>query len=125
MKKLLKKYFKEIKRNLPCYNKSMRKMLDDLKVSVNTFVSENDINDFNVVVAHFGTAQDIAREFTVGLDNSYIKSYKFKKRVTAIVVSILAAIMIAVSALIAYIIATSEDNQPTYYDETITQDKEE
>ena len=36
MQKQLKAYFKDIKKNLPCYNKVMHKMLDDLRLSVDT-----------------------------------------------------------------------------------------
>ena len=119
MKKQLKSYFKEIKKNLPCVNSTMRKMLDDLKVSVNTFVAENDISDFTAVVEHFGTAEDIAKEFAIGLDNSYVKSYKFKKRVIAIVVSILAVIMVAVIALALYIFIENEIHSPALSETTV------
>ena len=119
MKKQLKAYFKQIKKNLPCVNSTMRKMLDDLKVSVNTFVAENDISDFTAVVEHFGTAEDIAKEFAIGLDNSYVKSYKFKKRVIAIVVSILAVIMVAVIALALYIFIENEIHSPALSETTV------
>ena len=125
MKKQLKVYFKEIKKNLPCVNSTMRKMLDDLKASVNTFVVENNISDFNAVVEHFGSSEDIAKEFAMGLDNSYVKSYKFKRRVIAIVVSILAVIMVAVSALVVYIITSLENNTPVSEGTTIIYGDEE
>ena len=125
MKKQLKVYFKEIKKNLPCVNSTMRKMLDDLKASVNTFVVENNISDFNAVVEHFGSSEDIAKEFAMGLDNSYVKSYKFKSRVIAIVVSILAVIMVAVSALVVYIITSLENNTPVSEGTTIIYGDEE
>lgn len=124
MQKQLKVYFKSIKKNMPCYNKTIRKMLDDLKVSVDAFVEENGITDFALIEQHFGTAEDIAKEFAVGVDGAYITSYKFKKRVTAIVLSILAAIMVAVSALVIYIIADTQRNSPIDVDATITYDEE-
>lgn len=124
MKKQLKDYFKSIKKNLPCYNKTIRKMLDDLKVSVHAFVEENGITDFALIEQHFGTAEGVAKEFAVGIDGAYIKSYKFKKRVTAIVLSILAVIMVAVSALVIYIIADTQRNLPIDVDATITYDEE-
>lgn len=124
MQKQLKVYFKSIKKNLPCYNKTMRKMLDDLKVSVNAFIEENGITKINEIEKHFGKAEDIANEFAVGLDNACIKSYKFKRRVTAIVLSILAVIMVAVSALVIYIIVDGERNQPIYVDSNINYDEE-
>lgn len=119
MKKQLKSYFKEIKKNLPCYNKAMKTMLGDLKIAVDTYINDNNVSDFAKIVEHFGTAEDIAKEFAVGLDNSYIKSYKFKKRIIAIVVSILAVIMIAVSTLVIYIIVMAENNRPVSEGTTI------
>ena len=125
MKKQLKSYFKEIKKNLPCYNKTMKKMLGDLKEAVDAFVQENSITDFTQIEQHFGTAQDIAKEFTVGVDSAYIKSYKFKKRVTAIVLSVLATILVIVASLAIYIVISSEINTVSTEDTTITYEYEE
>ena len=119
MKKQLKVYFKEIKKNLPCYNKAMKTMLGDLKIAVDTYINDNNVSDFAKIVEHFGTAEDIAKEFAVGLDNSYIKSYKFKKRIIAIVVSVLAVIMVIASALMIYIIVSLENNTPVSEGTTI------
>lgn len=77
MKKQLKNYFKSIKKNLPCLNSAMRKMLDDLKLSVEFYIQENNVTDFSQIERHFGAAENVAKEFAVGIDNSYIKSYKF------------------------------------------------
>ncbi len=125
MKKQLKLYFKNIKRNLPCYNKAMRKMLDDLKSSVDTFTQENDVADFQIIEKHFGKADDIAKEFAAGIDNSYIKSYKFKKRVVAIALSILAAILVIVASTSIYIYIETEVNSPLLCEETITYEYKE
>lgn len=119
MKKQLKAYFKAIKKNLPCVNSTMKTMLGDLKTAVDTYINDNNVTDFEKIVEHFGTAEDIAKEFAVGLDNAYVKSYKFKKRVIAIVVSLLAVIMVAVSALVIYLIAMVEDNKPVSEGTTI------
>lgn len=120
MQKQLKAYFKSIKKNLPCYNKAMHKMLDDLKVSIDAFTIENDITDFAQIEQHFGTAESIAAEFTAGVDGAYIKSYKFKRRVTAIVLSILAAMLVIVASLSIYIVTENEIHTPVTHDNKIT-----
>ena len=120
MKRQLKAYFKEIKKNLPCVNSAMKTMLGDLKIAVDTYINDNNVTDFEKIVEHFGTAEDIAKEFAVGLDNAYVKSYKFKKRVIAIAVCLLAAITVAISALVIYVIAMAEDNRPVSEETTIT-----
>lgn len=119
MQKQLTVYFKSIKKNLPCRNKTIRKMLDDLKASVNSFAEENGITDFALIEQHFGAAEDIAKEFAVGIDGTYIKSYKFKTRVTAIVLSVLAAILVIVASLSVYIYIENEKDIPVYYDDKI------
>lgn len=124
MKKQLKLYFKNIKRSLPCYNTAMRKMLDDLKVSVESYIAENGITDFAQIEQHFGTAEDIAKEFAIGLDNAYIKSYKFKKRVTVITLSVLAAMLVIVVSLSIYIYIENERNSPVNITTNITYSKE-
>ncbi len=123
MQKQLTVYFKSIKKNLPCRNKTIRKMLDDLKASVNSFAEENGITDFALIEQHFGTAEDIAKEFAVGIDGTYIKSYKFKKRVTAIVLSVLAAILVIVASLSVYIYIENERNTPVNITTDITYNK--
>lgn len=120
MKKQIKHYFKSIKHNLPCVNSAIRKMLDDLKVSVESYIQENNITDFIQIEQHFGTAQDVAKEFAMGVDGAYIKSYKFKKCVTTIVISILAAIMVAISTLVIYMIVMLEENAPINVSADIT-----
>lgn len=124
MKKLIKTYIKTIKKNLPCLNSAMRKMLNDLKLSIYTYIKDNNIVEFKKIIEHFGTAEDIAKEFAVGVDNSYIKSYKLKKRITVIAISILVTTMIALLTLVTYIIASSEKNQPVSFDSKITQQGE-
>ncbi|MBQ6884331.1 MAG: hypothetical protein IJN56_01185 [Clostridia bacterium] len=124
MQKQLQSYFKDIKKNLPCLNSAMRKMLNDLKVSVNTFIDENNITDFTQIEQHFGTAENIAKEFAVGIDNSFVKSYKFKKRITAIVISILVAILVITASLAIYIYIENEKNIPVYYNNEITYERD-
>lgn len=119
MQKQLKTYFKSIKKNLPCYNKAMCKMLDDLKLSIDTYIKDNNIVDFEKVIEHFGTAENIAKEFAIGIDNAYVKSYKFKKRVAAIVISVIAAIAVIVLTLSIYIVISNENNRPVEHDNTI------
>ena len=119
MQKQLKTYFKTIKKNLPCYNKAMCQMLDDLKLSVDAYIKDNDIACFDKVTEHFGTAEDIAKEFAIGLDNCYVKSYKFKKRVASIVISLLVAIAVVVASLSIYIIVSSEKHRPIEHENTI------
>lgn len=119
MQKQLKTYFKGIKKNLPCLNSAMCKMLDDLRLSVDTYIKDNNIVDFKKVIEHFGTAEDIAKEFAIGIDNACVKSYKFKKRVVAIVIFVLVVIAIVVSSLSIYIIISNENNRPVEHDNTI------
>ncbi len=124
MQKQLKAYFKSIKKNLPCLNSAMRKMLNDLKLSIDTYIKDNNVVDFEKIIEHFGTAEDIAKEFAVGIDNSFVKSYKFKKRITAIVISILVAILVITASLAIYIYIENEKNIPVYYNNEITYERD-
>lgn len=119
MHRQLRRYFRAIKRNLPYCNKAMRKMLNNLKFSVCSFIYESKSVTMQQIEERFGTPESIAAEFTAGTDDAYIKSYKLKKRVAAVVISISAAILVAVSALVIYIIADGENNQPIYADNSI------
>ena len=125
MQKQLKAYFKSIKKNLPCMNSAIRKMLEDLKLSINTYIAENDVNDFETVIENFGTAEDIAKEFAIGIDNEYISSYKFKKRAVTIIISILAAIAVVVASLALYIYINTINNTPYSVEYTISYQESE
>ena len=125
MQKQLKTYFKTIKKNLPCLNSVMRKMLDDLKVSVNDYITQNNCIEFQEIEKHFGTAEDIAKEFAVGIDNAYVKSYKLKKRITAVVVALLTAILIIVTSLSIYIYIENENNSISNLEMQIVNNEDE
>lgn len=114
LKKELNKYFKNIKRNLPCTNKDIKKLLSSLKESVATYIDDNNIDNLSKIEQHFGTAESVANEFTAGLDNAYIKSYKFKKRIAMIVVALFTAVSLAVVSLVIYIYINTNKNLPAY-----------
>lgn len=112
MDKQLKLYFKNIKKNLPCVNSAIRKMLAELNLSVDEYIQENADADIVEIERHFGTSAAIAKEFAGGLDDSYIKSYKIKKRFITAIVSILLCVFVVFSSLAVYIVINSERNKP-------------
>ena len=77
LKKDIKKYIKNIKRNLPCVNKTMQDLIKKMQKSIEVYVYENNVENIKEIEKHFGTSKSVAEEFAVGLDSNYVKAYKF------------------------------------------------
>lgn len=120
MKKKIRFYLKHIKRNLPCCNKLMRKMLGDLKMDIEAYIEENNAVDFEQVEQHFGAAENIAKEFTVGIDSAYVKSYKLKRNIIIAGILVLTMIFAAILIFTIYTIIDAKKNQPITHDTNIT-----
>lgn len=117
IKKEISQYFKYIKKNLPYFNKSMRKMFNDLKLSVNNYTEQNIITDFTEIENHFGKAENIAKEFATDIDSKYIKSYKIKKRLTLVFTISTIIIAVAITIFAAVIISNSNKYKNVYCDD--------
>ena len=73
LKKDINQYIKEIKLNIICDFKTRKKFISDLKISIYDFVECENIFSVDEVYRHFGTPQQIAKEFFLGLNFRKIK----------------------------------------------------
>lgn len=119
LKKDIKKYIKNIKRNLPCVNKTMQDLIKKMQKSIEVYVYENNVENIKEIEKHFGTSKSVAEEFAVGLDSNYVKAYKFKRRTVTVFLSILAAILVVIALLSVYIVAENEKHTPAFYSDVI------
>ena len=117
------RYLKAIKAALPCYNKAMRKMFGDFKTSVESYAQDHPDADLVALENRFGSVARIVKDFSGGYSDDYIKSYKLKKRIGIVVISML-ALMLAIIGILGIIsIINSNQNIIYYYDGGITTGK--
>ena len=99
LKKDINQYIKEIKLNIICDFKTRKKFISDLKNSIYDFVEDENIFSIDDVYHHFGTPQQIAKEFFLNLNFRKIKrKLNFTKGV--IIGAAIALISVAIELII-------------------------
>ena len=82
----LKKYYRGIRRCLPCPGKLKRQIMDRITQAVSAYLEENPEADFEAVQQHFGTPQQIAADYIEEMTTPEIlKKFKVKRTVIGIV----------------------------------------
>ncbi len=94
MNNQLKKYYRSIRRCLPCPGKLKNQIMDSIQVQVSTYLEETPAADFAAVEQRFGTPQQIAAAYIEEMTTPEIlKKFKFKKTVITIVTAAAAIIV--------------------------------
>lgn len=93
--KKLKQYYKSVSKELVCDLKTKRRIVRAIKNSASCFIMDNPRASINEIIEHFGTAQEVAEEYC---DNESATTINSKvKRTKYIVISVVVAIIIALS----------------------------
>ncbi len=120
LKKEINRYYGKIKKALPCYNKAIKKMLDDLKFSIEAYLDEKPNAEFRDVEKHFGTAEQISNDFSTVISESQIKAYKKTKYIGIALLSVLSAILAFIGALTIIIYINNSRDTIYYYETSVT-----
>lgn len=111
LQKDVKNYVKEIRLLLFCDSKTKRSFLNDFKNDVANFADDNGITDMKDIIDHFGTPEQVAREFLGTADLRKIrKRMQFKKYILCGVIAALLSWLIMLTYL-----AYEEKNQINGY----------
>jgi len=82
----LQNYFREVQKALPCGSCEKKKILRDLRLSVENFLEENPGATFDAVESHFGTPAQIADTYTEEMPPRELqRKLKIKKWVIGII----------------------------------------
>lgn len=99
----LKRYYCDVKRALPCSSKIKKQIVQQLQESVCDFILQNPNTDFAAIQHHFGTPQEIVSSY---IDEQgtpeLLKKMTIKKRVLAIVASVMAIILMSWMIAVAW-----------------------
>lgn len=113
----LKKYYRNIRRCLPCDNKLKRQIMDSIKTQVNSYLEENLSVDFTSVQQHFGTPQQIAAAYIDEMTSSEIlKKIKVKKAFITITCAAVAVIVFIWLAAVSTALTNAFIQSDGYYD---------
>ncbi len=86
---------------IPVKNKDSKKFLNDMRMSIDDYVSEHNQSTMDDIVAEFGTEKDIALDYIESLDTDNLIEQLSK---TALIRKLIA--IVAVSAITALLIFT-------------------
>lgn len=113
----LKKYYRNIRRCLPCGNKLKRQIMDSIKTQVNSYLDESPSVDFTSVQQHFGTPQQIAAAYIDEMTSSEIlKKIKVKKAVITITCAAVAVIVFIWLSAVSTALTNAFIQSDGYYD---------
>lgn len=102
LKKEIKKYLREVNRNIICDFKTRRKYIGDLKASVYDYIDETNSESIVEVYSHFGTPQEIAKAF---FENADIRKIKKRMNLTKVfLIGIIIALVMWAGTLIYAVI---------------------
>lgn len=106
LKKELKKYFREIKKNLNCGFYLKRGFMAQFKESLNEFIENHNDEDLtiDIIYKHFGTPDVIAKSFDDIEDVSKLREKSSKLLMTEIITIIVSLVVVVFLMIIAYLI---------------------
>ena len=108
LKKDINQYIKEIKQNIICDFKTRKKFISDIKNSIYDFVECENSTSIDDVYHHFGTPQQIAKEFFVNAD---VKKIKRRMNFTKVVfVGVFVALLMFGTALVIELVDAHSSN---------------
>lgn len=102
LKRDIKRYIKEINQNMICDFRTRKKFISDIKNSVYDFAESENAVTMDDICKHFGTPQQIAKEFLLNAD---VKKIKRRMNFTKIVlIGIIVALVMWAAGLVYAII---------------------
>lgn len=108
----LKRYYRGINKELPCSRKMKKQILLQIQENVSIFLEQNPAATFEMVQAHFGTAQEIASSY---IDDQEATALLHKMNIKRKVLTIIAAVLtVALLIWTAAVIGTALDAKNTY-----------
>ena len=117
LKKDINKYIKEIRLNIICDFKTRNKFISDIKNSIFDFVECENIVSIDDVYNHFGTPQQIAKEFFLNAD---VKKIKRRMNFTKVVIiGVVIALLMFGTALVIELIDSYSSNRGYYVQEIV------
>ena len=99
--KILKRYLRDVSRELPCNAADRKRFLSDLRTQINDFARANGSVDYALLAEEFGSPQEIAEGFVMQCDTSEIArkmcAFRVSHRLFSLVCSLLLVLLLVIS----------------------------
>lgn len=119
----LKRYYRNIRKDLPCSYKMKKKIMQQIQESVDQFLEQNPDADFDAVQLHFGEPQTIALSYIEDQDApELLRKLRIKKKIIAVVVGVIVAILVIWGIAVVWAVIDSADTNNGYFDIIVTED---
>lgn len=90
----LKRYYRSIRKDLPCSYKMKKTIMQQIQESVGLFLEQNPDADFDAVQLHFGEPQTIALSYIEDQDApELLRRMRIRKKALAIVAGTMALVL--------------------------------
>ena len=108
----LKRYYRSIRKDLPCSYKMKKIIMQQIQESVGLFLEQNPDADFAAVQLHFGEPQIIALSY-IEDENApeLLQKMHIKKRILAIIASAVALALVMWMAVVAWGIISEQQTK--------------
>lgn len=116
----LRRYYRSIRKHLPCTKKEKERILGEIKASVSSYLEDHPRSDIAQIHAHFGTPQQIASGYIDALNSAeMICALKLRKRILITVGSVALAMLLLWAGVLTWAAIEANDSNNGYYvDET-------
>ena len=119
----IKKYLKEIRSLLFCDSKTLKGFLKDFENDVTNFADDNGVTDMQQIIEHFGTPDQVAREFFETTDLRKIKNRLQVKRY--ILCGVLVALLVWAIAVTFATLNAAKDTDGYVYTNSVFEQTED
>lgn len=90
----LKRYYRNIRKDLPCSYKMKKRIMQQIQESVGLFLEQNPDADFDAVQLHFGEPQTIALSYIEDQDTpELLRRMRIRRKALAIVAGTMALVL--------------------------------
>lgn len=117
----LKRYYRSIRKDLPCSYKMKKRIMQQIQESVGLFLEQNPDADFDALQLHFGEPQTIALSYIEDQDApELLRRMRIKKKVLAIIAVAMSLILAIWLLATAWAIADAKQTTDGHIGEDIT-----
>lgn len=113
--KELKKYYRDISKNLPVGRNQKQQISLAIVQSVEDYLATHPLADFPAVLEHFGSPQEIAASYIENMTTPEIlKKFRFRKTILTILCATAATALLLWSSIIVYAIVKDANSGESF-----------
>ena len=118
-----KRYIRSVSNTLACSGKAKKRILSQIRDSVDDYLIQNPDADFEMIEMHFGTPQEIAASYVNEQDASMLlKKMGIKKKILVVVASVMAAFVLIWIGVATWGVYRAEASSDRYITQTVGQE---